>query len=288
MVKPGLSFKTALLLPVILWVSGCSSLKYVSDYSSTSLTALNTFEELHYNFAKACNDKCLLEQLDQQQLFADECDCTPEDMADSVMLEMYTILKYYIEGLSKLSDNTLADYCYADLTKNISEGTFGPVIVSEKQAAAFEKITTTLTNAITNRFRKKKLKAYISDANAPLQVITETLQFNLTSNLIGRLNTQKQRLKTYSFDLLKDPSISAFEKKQIIERYNKDMLEIDVNRKRIELFSGELSAIAKGHDALYQNKYQLSDKNKNLMGHLAQYSATLAKLITEFNTLKSP
>lgn len=278
--------KPTLFCLLLLFCISCSSLKYVSGYSATSLAALQNFENLGYSFNKACKDKCLDEQLDEQKLFADNCLCRPENQADSVMLAMFSVITFYIEGLNKLSGNKLTSYNYEDLANNITAGKIGNIAISDKQAAAFQKIATTLTNAVTSQFRKKKLKQYIADANEPLQVMIDALQFNLVSNLGGRLNTQQERLRVYTFDLFKNNSLSAYEKKLIIEQYNSSLTEVETIRKRITLLSLQLGTIAKAHDDLNKNRYHLKDNNLNLAGKLAGYSATLSKLITEFNTLK--
>ncbi|MCH5717199.1 hypothetical protein [Niabella hibiscisoli] len=271
---------------LLLFCMSCSSLRYVSGYSTASVKALQSFETLDYSFNKACRDKCLYEQLDEQKLLANDCNCSLEAKADSVIQNLFSVTNFYMEGLIKLSDNKLTSYSYEGLAGNITAGKIGNIIISERQAVAFQKIATTLTNAVTNRYRKKKLKQYIAEANEPLQVIIEALQFNLVGNLGGRLNTQQERLKAYTFDLFQNKDISAYEKKLIIEQYNSSITELEMIRKRIETLSLQLGTIAQGHNELNKNRYRLNDKNLNLAGKLAGYSATLSKLITEFNTLK--
>ncbi len=282
MLKP----KPPLYCLLLLFCLGCSSLRYVSAYSATSLTALQSFESLDYSFDKACRDKCLYEQLDEQKLFADDCSCSLESKADSAIQNLFSVTKFYLEGLNQLSDNKLTSYSYEGVAGNMTAGKIGNIVISEKQAAAFQKIATTLTNAVTNRYRKKKLKLYIAEANEPLQMIIEALQFNLAANLAGRLNTQQERLKAYTFGLFQHKDLSVYEKKLIIEQYNSSLTALEITRKRIATLSLQLGTIAQGHNDLNKNRHHLNDKNLNLAGKLAGYSATLSKLITEFNTLK--
>lgn len=284
---PPLKRKIGYSICALLLLTSCSSLKFVSQYGSSATASLQSFQKINYSFTAACNDKCLLEQLDKQQLLNEDCNCTLDNKADSVTLIIFNAIQQYLDGLGKLADNKLTNYNFEQLSKNLSAGQFGGVSVSQSQATAYQKITSTLTKAFADQFRRKKLSTYIATANQPLHVLIDALQLNLTSNLLGRLFTQKQRLKTYMFDLLQTPSISAVEKKQIIEQYNELTTKMNLKQQQIIAFGQQLDIIAKGHEALYNNKNQLIDKNKTLVASMASCTTLLTTLIAEFNSFKT-
>lgn len=277
-------FKAAFLVPVLLLAS-CVNLKKVNDYATNSTRSLNQFEELGYTFVKACNEVCQLEQLDKQQLREAECDCRNEQAADSVTFAIYSAVKGYFEGISKLSDNELTNYKFDALTKALKEGDFGGVTINKDHVDSYAKISGILTRAVTDNYRKRKLSTYIGAGNDAIKVLLNALEFNLVSNLSKRLETKRQRIEGYYFDLSTDANASAYEKKKVIEEYGEAVANLKAKKEQIAVFGKGLRSIAAGHQKLFENRDKIDAES--MKESLTQYASDIQDVVDEFNKLKN-
>jgi hypothetical protein len=282
-IKPIL--QKAIVFSLWLFVASCVNLKKVNDYASASSKNIKKFEELGYSFVKACNDKCVIEQLDKQQFLKQSCDCKSENEADSVTLVIYNSVKGYFEGLAKLSNNELTNYKFDALTKALKEGDFGGVKINGDHVSAYAKISSVLTRAITDAYRKKKISKYIGEANDAIKVLLKSLEFNLVSNLSKKLEVKKERVKSYYFSLFDDTKASSYEKKKILEDFNSATFDIDTKKKQIIAFGKGLNTIAEGHQLLFENRNKLNAKD--LKELLSQYASDIQDIVDEINKLKN-
>jgi hypothetical protein len=277
--KPAFSFLAALTLV------GCINLKKVNDYSSNSIKSLKYFEELGYSFTRACIEKCQIEQLEKKQLQRTDCDCRNENNADSVTLKIYNAVKGYYEGITKLSNNELTNYKFDALSKALTEGDFGEVKINKDHVNSYAKISSILTKAVTDGYRKKKLANYIGEANDAIKVLLNALEFNLVSNLSKRLDSKRQRVESYYFDLFRDTNVSAYEKKKIIEEFSNSLSDLEAKKIQISSFGKGLRTIAAGHQKLFENRNKMN--TKEIKELLTQYSSDLQDIVDEFNKLKN-
>jgi hypothetical protein len=271
----------------LLWllIASCVNLKKVNDYASTSSKNIKKFEELEYSFVKACNDKCVIEQLDKKQFMKNNCDCKVSSEADSVTLVLYNAIKDYFGGLVKLSGNDVTSYKFDAVTKALKEGNFGDVKINKDHVDAYTKISSILTRAITDGYRKRKLSQYIGEANDAIKVLLNALEFNLVSNLSKTLETKRDRYKDYYFDLFSDTTTSAYEKVKIIQDFNYANSGIDNKKKGIIAFGKGLNTIAQGHQKLFENRNKLNAKE--LKETLSQYASDIQDIVDEINKLKN-
>jgi len=272
------------LILLTVGLSSCVNLKHVNDFSSSSLKSIKKFEEINYSFKQNCLENCQDEKIKNLSLNAKDCDCKLNEKADSVTLLIYNSVRGYLDGLTSISDNDLTSYKMDALTKALTEGDFGSIKIEKEQVEAYSKISKILLKAFTDEYRKKKIKEYVTEANEPLKVLITYLDFNLSSNLVGKLNVQKQRIESYYFDLTKDSTLSIIEKRKAVEEYYVQLGKIESKQKELITYSKALKKIAEGHQKLVDNIEKLSkDEIKEL---LTQYSSDIQDIISEFNKLK--
>ena len=261
----------------------CTNLKEVADYSSAAAKNIRKFEELPYGFSRACRDKCFVDQLEKDE-FLLGCDCRPSAEADSVTLLLYRVVRAYYDQLEKLSGNEATHYRYGPLLKAVQTGDFGGFLVSAEQAEAYSRIGNILTRALADGYRKKKLAEYIGDADPHIRLLLETLRFNLLENLVQRIETQRERLKNYYFDLFSDSLASAYEKKKTLEDYYAELSAIENKKKQIGAYAKALQSLAEGHRRLFEHRQQL--KAVELGRLLSGYIGDLREIAAEIDHLK--
>jgi hypothetical protein len=101
--------------------------------------------------------------------------------------------------------------------------------------------------------------------------------------LRGKLNVQKQRLKSAYFDLIKDASLSTYEKRKAMQEYYQQLAQLEGREKALLTYSKCLKKVAEGHEKLAT---LLSKGNKGIKEQLMQYTCELQDMISEFKKLK--
>lgn len=269
----------------ILYFTGCVNLKAVHTYSTSSLKSLQKFEDLDYSFRKSCQEKCRIGQFEKQKIDPIPCPCHEEKSADSVSLIIYKALKGYFQGLADLSTNELTSYKFNALAKALKEGNFGGLTVNKQHVDAYAKISTILTRAVTDGYRRKKLSLYIGDANESVKTLLQTMGFILVETLSKRLETQEQRLQSFYFDLVEDSDASLYEKKKIIEEYDLDKGKLEVRKELVKSYARGLVSISRGHQELFENRTKLRESEVKAL--LAQHASDLEDIMDEWNKIKN-
>jgi hypothetical protein len=266
-------------------LTGCISLKKVNDYSSNALQGIQKFEEVSYTFNQACIDKCKIEQLKTLRITNTDCDCKLSDEADSITFLMYNAIKGYLQGLSKISDNKSTTYNSDALTKALKEGNFGTITIGKEDVDAYSMLGKIIIQAVTENYKKKQIKKFIEDGNAPVITLLRSMQFNLSANLSGLLKVKKESLRAFYFDLMDSPGMSPYEKIHAIKEYDEQVLAATIRQKEIVAFVKGLKKIEAGHQQLYDHRNQLS--GKELSDLLSQYRSEIKDIVDEFNKLKN-
>lgn len=272
------------LILLTLGLSSCVNLKYVNDFSSTSLKSVKKFEEINYSFKQNCLDNCLDQKINNLSLDSKSCDCKTNERADSVTLLIYNAVQGYLDGLTSLSNNDLTNYKMDAITKSLTEGDFGDVKINKDQVTAYSNISGILLRAFTDEYRKRKIKDYVVKANDPIKVLVGFLDFNLSKNLVGKLNVQKERIKSYYFDLTKDSTLSTYEKRKSVAEYYQQLRILEAKQTELLTYSKALKKIIDGHQKLVDNIDQLN--GAEIKGLLTQYSSDIKDIVSEFNKIK--
>lgn len=271
------------LIFLITSLISCIDLKKVEDFSSTSSNSLKEFEDINYNFKQNCLENCQDRKINDLNLSPNDCDCELNETADSITLLIYNSVRIYFDGLTNLANNDLTNYKFDVLKKALSEGDFGPIKIEKDHVEAYSKISEILMKSFTDIYRKKKIKEYVLEANEPIKVLINFLKFNLSKNLVGKLNVQKQRIKIYYFDLTKDATLSTMEKRKAVEDYYTRLSKIESQENELFTYSKILNLIAEGHQKLTQNIEKISKDEINAM--ISQYTNDIQDIISEFNKI---
>ncbi len=263
----------------------CVSLKHVNEYSVNALTGLTKYEKLSLDFEKACKMHCFLDKLDSLQTDIDQCYCAADRKADSVTLLIYNAIKGYFDGLASLSDNELTSYKMDELSAALASDELGKVKLSEEQANAYTAISGILLRAFTDGYRKKRIGIYIKEANEPVNLLLNYLDFNIAKNLQGKINVLKERYILLTDEFIDDESLSLFDKKTVLLLFYEKMDEATRWEQEIVVWSKALQKIKEGHRKLAENAANL--KAIEVKRALLQYASDIEDIISEINKLKT-
>lgn len=265
---------------------GCVNLKAVRDFSASSLSGIKSFEQLGYTFEDHCVDRCADEAIRKFEFNRVlDCDCGLYLEADSVMVSMYQVVGGYFEALGHLAQNELTEFSTEGLVTSLTAEELGPLTVDANMAGAYSAISNLMLRSTTDFYRRRKIAAYIEEANAPLQVLLEAFQKTTRENLKGELRFKKERVYAYYMDMKMNNTLqSDYEKGKAATDYYQTLGEIEKKEKQMELFADALLEIAKGHQELYDKRDKLVAKDLALA--MLGYSGQVKILVSEFNKLK--
>ena len=279
-----LKISGALLFTLLL--SSCVNLKPVSHFSSTASSGLQKLEEINYSFTKHCIENCRLEAVRGFEFKRElECNCDGYKNADRAMLLIYRSIKGYFDGLTRLSGNDVSAYNLNGLKTSLTEGTFGDITISKDQANAYATISKILLNVTTDIYRKNKIKKYIGEANGPVHVLLDKLQFILQKNLAGELSFKKEKWYAYYQEMKMNGGLSGYEKSKAALDYYQVLDEINELQDEIYVFATGLKKISEGHQKLYDNRNRMTAKE--LREILAAYAGDIGEMMSSFNILQN-
>lgn len=271
------------LVCMLLVISSCTNLRHVSDFSGSAKKGLASFESLGYGFEKSCLDKCFEQSIQKLELNP-TCPCQQEAKADSATMVIYQALAAYLDGLNRLSANETARYNTKALTDQVASGSFGGITFSPEQATAYINIGNIIGNAVSNGYRKNNIRQYVQEADPSFQELIRFLEFTLSRNLKGILRNQTNMSQVTYFQLYRDPSLSAFEKRQVAREYFSRKQTLEQYGKEIDLYTQMLTKISAGHRELAENidQWSLAD----VKSQLSALAGDLEQLYGYYNKLK--
>lgn len=273
-----------LALMISIAFSSCANLKHVNEFSTASSESIKSFEELDYSFEQSCLENCINDYILEFTVNTDKCDCDLEKKSDSITFKIYNSVNGYFKGLAKLSDNELTTYKTEDLENALTEGDFGSIAIEEKHVKSYSKVAQILIRAFTDTYRKNKIKEYVKEANEPVKELIDFLDFNLSSNLSGKLNVKKDRIKAEYFDLVNDDSLSMLEKRNLVSEYYSELNKITSKQKKITSYSKSLRKISDGHQKLYEDVDKLTVEE--IKKALFEYASEINTIISEFKKIE--
>ncbi len=269
----------------VLILSGCVNLKYINSFYRSSLEGIERFETPGYRFTEYCLENCRTENVALLDLNAVDCDCKADKKADSVTLQIYRGIKGYFDGLNKLSAKKLSTFKIEPLSKSLASDDLGSLQIDKKYSGAYSAIAEIVLRATTDQYRSRKLQEYIRAGNEPTTILIEFLDFNLSSNLSGKLDIRKEQLKISYFNLIKDQSLSAYEKRKAVEEYYNHLDAVSIQKKKLATFSKTINKIAVGHQNLSNNLGRMSAHE--IREQIKQFIKDLNLINQEFTTIKN-
>src|SRR6185436_1254534 len=120
--------------------------------------------------------------------------CDAYKRADSVTQMLYRAVAGYFDGLTRLSNNQLTNYHIDRLKNAVKEEDLGVLQVKKVEADAYATLTDMMLRGFADSYRRKKIKEYIGQANAPVQLLLSKLQFIESKNLEDLLVFKKERM----------------------------------------------------------------------------------------------
>jgi hypothetical protein len=275
--------KLLLVILVSFLLIGCVSFRNVNRYANASLIGLQKFDVLGTSFKQCCIENCLSDAIQTFDLENNICPCSSSEKADQAMGLTYHALKNYLTGLAKLSANSLKNIDLIPFSNSINDSML--ISLSSDQMTAYGAITQTFSNAITQKYRKQKLRVYLQNGHEPFTQLVGFLDFSLSQNLRGTLEVEKLARKVDAFNLLKDSTLSNWDRREVGSDYYAKVRDLESSEKLILAYSKILNHLVTGHKQLVES-FRSTDLNR-LKEILPDQMRTLKDLIVQFTKLQT-
>lgn len=269
-----------LLYPALfVGLSACVNLQKVNDFAVSAGKGAGTYKTLPLSFSSICQDNCKEQDIKAGNLNSSKCDCSAERQADSVDDVFSKTIAGYLSGLDQLSADKTTDYQFDPLDTQLSG-----LNVPSETAGACAKLTGILTKAVTDGYRRNKLKAYICEADPPLQILLKYLRSNVSFSLAIKLTASKSKLEGDYVDLLRNSKENDYQRRQIIQEFYSKTAAIESQLTQLKAFGALLQTVAAGHRQLADNldKFRTADLKSQLSG----YARLIGDIRTQIEILR--
>jgi hypothetical protein len=280
--------KTILLLLPLFIAYSCVNLKAVNVVSSASVQSLEKFDDIHFTRKSLCIDRCYDSLIQKNSLLDSDhlpgCDCSLEESADKTVKIMYMAVLSYMQSLKKLSGLDLSEYNLDPITNALTEKEYPGLSIDKATVTAYGKLASTIRNALTGTYARRKIKNAVRDANEPLQVLLSKLDIAMVW-LTATLDSRKIALHTTYTGLVMDSLSSKYDKSKALAEYYARIKELDNRMDQLRIFHLSLMKISQAHQQLYDNRNKIT--KKDFAGLIREYAGQLQTLINEFNKIKN-
>lgn len=242
------------VLPVLLAavLAACTDLGAVRDWSATSMEAAQ-FNEIVTTYADTPDR--LVAYDDAKAGFWQKQAKARAAQAKALEIQL-TIVADYMGALSALSADSATDYTGDVKTVKTALKKTGKV--SDATLGAAGELVTTILNAATNLWQRRKVGELIEDANTPLQnLLAGELRSIVDDDFRRDLLTEGQFLNRHFKDLLRHGGGSKAANAALNEWF---LLRQDENQRRfaaVDAYLGVLDKIAEGHQKLFDSRGDL-------------------------------
>ncbi|WP_143155923.1 hypothetical protein [Cyclobacterium lianum] len=238
----------------------CTNLKPIQALSEEALKGLDEFHEIEYSFTRNCLEDCMFSKTSQYQIERNlHCGCSEYQKADTLVRELYHALAEYWNGLLRLSTSEQLRY-QLDGPANALQGAGWNQLDSE-QLSAIRKLSEIGLNAVAGKYRKKKIRQYMTEAEPHLRQISQKLVFILENNLLGLLEIQKENWYMYYKSLLVDTELNDRERGLVTEKYYSLIDKTDTIRQKTLILTRILDAIAIHHSTLADGEIEVNSED---------------------------
>lgn len=253
-----------------LLLSGCANLGAIQEFAKTSAdgAAYTQLTDEYVNSPETSKRYTLEGDVNERaRLDAQAAERKPQSAR---LLLMHQALAGYMAAVGELAADGLAE---ADTEL---DGMFDAAVkanyVDETTGAPLRSITKILTEAALNGYRQRELNKVIGAANAPLQqlIAHQLLLMNGYSESLANERAMQVRHQRVLHAMARDKGREPVAAELIWERGNLSAAQFAQREKAIPKYVETLKQIAAGHQALYDNRDNLS--NKEVAAQIKRYT----------------
>src|SRR5262245_30727334 len=179
-----------LLLPILL--AGCVDLNVIRRFAdqaaeTASYTELTQFYLGHF-------DRISRYRPADRQAALEEA-AAKRQKQEKALLGLQRGLVEYLNALAALASDRAIDYDQS--LKGLADEVKDANVVADSKVATFYSVSTLLSKAATDGYRRKKLKLFIEQGNTPVQKVIDGLTNIVGQDFVREINNERGEIQGY-------------------------------------------------------------------------------------------
>ncbi len=239
-------------LVLILLIQGCADLKAIQDFANISAQSAE-YTQLVENYLEFPNR--------QKRYQNPERHSSLDTMAreritqKAELLLQHQVIEEYMKALRQLAADEILDQ--SQEIAQLSTAMKTQTSANPAKVDALRTITTTLTNAVSDKWRQRQLQELIGRTNAPLQTVLKSLRQTVVEGFGSDDQNEQFAINSYYRTKIAestDPAgIAALKEWQEFRG-----LTLSSHKQMIETYATVLEEIAEAHQQLYDQRQNLT------------------------------
>ena len=243
------------LLAAIVFLSACTNLSAVRDWSATSVEATQ-YNEIVATYADTP------ERLKRYDPSADwEQQIVIRQNQAAALKKILSVVSDYMQALSILASDNIIDYDQDvdSLTSGIAKLDAG---ISEETLGAVGKVVKELLGAAAGYYQKRQVAQIVGLSNEPLQtILSKELRDIVDKDFRRDLRIEKAQMRRYYNSKIQTGNPSDAAKVAVMEWKEWRQDQIDRRIMAVDAYLVVLDTIAEGHQQLYDNRDRLGGRD---------------------------
>ena len=192
----------------------------------------------------------------------------------------HMLIEEYMDALGQLAADEIVTYNKEidALGKAVQQNKF----LDKKEAAAFSAISKVLVKAVSDNWRRRKLKNLVDKSNDSFQIVVGSLKKIVDEGFSGDIENERLAINKYYKGII----VQSNEKACIAvlnEWRELKNSKIEERKKAIKDYSTILNKISRGHQDLYDNRKKMS--RKELLAQMRHYAKDIGTLYISIKNL---
>lgn len=252
-------------------IGGCADLSAVQEFAATSAQSAE-YERLLDQYVDTPLREKRFQPADQQARL-DEIVRARTVQRDRLLLRQELIVEY-MKAIGELAADDAVEFDRG--IGKIEDAVVGNGLAGDRDADAFSAVSKLLSRVVADAWRKGKLKALVTESNAPFQDVVGALRTIVGRDFTADIENEKQAMIGYYETLIRESRDSAGI--AALREWEEERLsEADARARADSCYAGILGKIASGHQRLYDGRDDLG--SKELVRQLKLYSTDIQGLV---------
>ena len=279
-------------------VTGCLNIKSVNTLSVASIAALVPTPLLPVTFESVYRQRTIDDSLSRHPFtkipvigldFAEQVgrdSLRSYQLADSLTHDGAELLVNYFKALAALSDVS-SSFRPVQVKSPAFDGFLQQSVVklTAAETIAFNRVLSVVGAAATGAYRKRELRTLLEQSHNDVRQLLGVLLFAHQRLADVIAISREQQYGYYKNVLLRDPTLSYMQKRNLAQQWLQTSKDIGQNRQLILNHVKALTTVRTAYDELYTNRTRL--KRADVLALMNSYAATIQQLTTDLSQLNS-
>ena len=244
------------LLLIAVALVGCVDLTAIRRFADQAAETASYSELTHYYVShyERINRYIKVKPEDMPKQAAD---AEKRQKQEQPLLGLQRGLVEYLNALAALASDQAVNYDQS--LKGLADELKDSKLVADSRADAFHSISTLLAKAATDGYRRKKLKDFITQGNAPVQKLIDGLTNIVGVQFVREIDNERGAIEGYYAKIIakateNDPAVALVEDKKA-----SDLEQIRARQAACGAYVAAMTKIAQAHQELYDRRDRLAN-----------------------------